>query len=277
MLATTLSRPAVKRPSLRGVYPQSLFTALGPAWGGGPCGRVCARIMAMILWGSIREFPLFSVLQFLSVQRRTGILEIQDFEEHGCIYLSNGRIEAITTPASDEALGARLVAGGFLAAKQVKESWMESSQEDSAHPVMASLLALAVGEPEDLVSIVDRHTADQVMQLMYWNTGTFRLTVPAKAVRFPVVPSLDVENLLLEAYRRVDEGERPRREKIAVEEELCMTCTLDCSPEIKQRYLKPDVCLWRNMPSVMKDPLFRSPRTSAQIIDEGDDGGLEFL
>lgn len=232
----------------------------------------------MILWGSIREFPLFSVLQFLSVQRRTGILEIQDFEEHGCIYLTNGRIDAITTPSSDEALGARLVAGGYLTAKQVKDCWMECAEENNAHPVLSALLGMVQGEREELVAMVDRHTADQVMQLMYWSTGTFRLSVPAKPVRIPVVPSLDVENLLLEAYRRVDEGERPRREKVAIEEELCVTCTLDCSSEIKLRYLKPDVCLWRNMPSVLKDPHFRPGRAGTQVIDEGgDEGGLEFL
>ncbi len=232
----------------------------------------------MILWGSIREFPLFSVLQFLSAQRRTGILEIQDFEEHGCIYLSSGRIEAITMPMSDEALGARLVASGFLTAKKVKQCWMESAQEDNEHPVVSILLGLAGSDREALIEIVNRHTADQVMQLMYWSTGTFRLSVPVKPVRFPVVPSLDVENLLLEAYRRVDEGERPRREKVAVEEELCVTCTIECSPAVKQRYLKPDVCLWRNMPSVLKDPLFRSGRKGGRsVLEEGDEGDLDFL
>jgi hypothetical protein len=232
----------------------------------------------MIFWGSIREFPLFSVLQFLSVQRRTGILEIQDFEEHGCIYLSSGRIEAITMPLSDEAFGTRLVDAGFLTTRKIKQCWMDCAQEDNEHPVMSALLDLAGGDREALVDIVNRHTADQVMQLMYWSTGTFRLSVPVKPVRFPVVPSLDVENLLLEAYRRVDEGERPRREKVAIDEELCVTCTLECSPDIKRRYLKPDVCLWRNMPSVLKDPLFESaPKAAQPMLEEGDEGDLDFL
>ena len=232
----------------------------------------------MILWGSIREFPLFSVLQFLSGQRRTGILEIQDFEEHGCIYMTDGRIDAITMPTSDEAFGQRLVSAGFLTAKQVKECWMEESAEDDSHPIVAALLSMIEGDHDELNAIVDRHVADQVMQLMYWSTGTFRLSVPAKPVRFPVLPTLDVENLLLDAYRRVDEGERPRREKVSIEEELCLTCTLACSPEIKERYLKADVCLWRNMPSVLKDPLFKTAKGATRVIEEGEDeGGLEFL
>jgi hypothetical protein len=230
----------------------------------------------MILWGDIREFPLFSVLQFLASQRKTGVLEVQDFEDYGVIYLSNGRIEAISIPLSDEALGARLVSAGALTEGQVKECWMRYSQEDGGQPVVAGLLEMAHGEPEMLVEIVNRHTADQVMQLMYWNTGNVRLVLASKPIRFPVVPSIDVQNLLLEAYRRVDEGEKPRREKISVYEEFCLTCTLECSAEIKDRYLKADVCLWRSMPSVLKDPIFRNLRHS-DSLDMDDTGDLSFL
>jgi len=230
----------------------------------------------MILWGNIREFPLFNVLQFLATQRRNGVLEIQDFEEHGAIHLAEGRIEAISMPLSDEMLGARLVSAGVITESQVKECWMRYSQEDSGQPVIAGLLETAKGDRDVLVEVVNRHTADLVMQLMYWNTGTFRLVVPAQRPLFAVVPSIDVENLLLDAYRRVDEGERPRREKVTVEEELCLTCTIDCSAEIKSRYLKPDVCLWRNMPSVLKDPIYRTLRPKAEPMED-DTGELPFL
>jgi hypothetical protein len=230
----------------------------------------------MILWGNIREFPLFSVLQFLASQRRSGVLEIQDFEEFGAIYLSNGRIDAISMPLSDEALGAKLVATGALAEGRAKECWMKYSQADEEQPVLAALLDAAEAEPEVLVELVNRHTADQIMQLMYWNTGTFRFAVPQRPVHFSVIPSINVENLLLEAYRRVDEGERPGREKVTVEEEFCLTCTLACSAEIKERYLKADVCLWRNMPSILKDPIFRRMRQS-DALDEDDTGELPFI
>lgn len=231
----------------------------------------------MILWGNIREFPLFSVLQFLASQRKSGILEIQDFEEFGAIYLSGGRVEAISMPLSDETLGAKLVAAGVMTQSQVKECWMRFSDADSDQPALAGLLEVAQGDRQALIEIVNRHTADQVMQLMYWNTGTFRLVTPVKPVRFAVVPSVDVENLLLEAYRRVDEGERPRREKVSVEEELCLTCTLECTTEIKARYLKPDICLWRNMPSVMKEPIFRRLRHSGAQAEEDEMSELPFI
>lgn len=231
----------------------------------------------MILWGDIREFPLFSVLQFLAAQRRTGVLEIQDFEERGAVYLSRGRIEAVSLTQADAELGSRLVAAGALTEAQVKDCWMQFSSEDSELPLLAALLDAARADRETLVRLVNRHTEDQVMQLMYWNNGTFRLVVPAEPVRFAVVPSIDVENLLLEAYRRVDEGERPRREKVSIEEELCFTCTLECTPHIKTRYLKSDICLWRSMPSVLKDPHFVSAKPAISLEDGGEDGDIPFI
>jgi hypothetical protein len=231
----------------------------------------------VILWGDIAEFPLFTVLQFLAAQRRSGVLEIQDFEEQGTVYLSSGRIEAVSLVQGDEEFGSRLVAAGAMTETEVKECWMRwSSGDDEGLPLLAYLLNAAKAEPRTLAAVVDRHTADQVMQLMYWSSGTFRFVLPAKTVHFRVVPTITVENLLLDAYRRVDEGERPRREKVLVEEELCASCTLECSPDIKARYLKQDVCLWRNMPSVLKDPSFEG-RKKKRPVEEIEDPGPDDL
>jgi hypothetical protein len=236
----------------------------------------------VILWGDIAEFPLFGVLQFLATQRRTGVLEIQDFEEQGTVYLSAGRIEAISLAQADEDLGSRLVAAGALTETEVKECWMRYSNDEEGLPLLGRLLQAARADNPALVAVVDRHAADQVMQLMYWSTGTFRFVVPACKVHFRVVPSISVENLLLDAYRRVDEGERPRREKVPIEEELCLSCTVPCTEKIKTRYLKQDVCLWRNMPSVLKDSSFqrrRKKRSHEILEDEGPDdpGDLAFI
>jgi len=247
--------------SLGAVAPESLWAKLG----------------SMIFWGNIREFPLFDILQFLAVQRKTGVLEIQDFEEYGCIYLTNGRIDAISLPLSEETLGMRLVSAGAMTEAQVKDCWMTCAEGDLAEPVAGVLLREAKADREVLVEIVNRHSADQVMQLMYWNTGTFRLSTPEKPIMFEVVPSADVEGLLLEAYRRVDEGERPRREKVLIEEELCLTCTLECNEKIKSRYLKQDICLWRNMPSVLRDPVFRTMKRRSIAAEENGPDDLNFI
>ena len=236
--------------------------------------------MKMILWGNIREFPLFTIVQFLAAQRRTGILEIQDFDEQICIYLTSGRIDAITDLQQDEEFGKKLVNAGMLTRAQVKDCWMLCGDEDQEDPILVSLLNLVVSKEHDseaLVKIIDDHLVEQILYLMYWKTGTFRLVVPSSPIHFPVTTSRSVEELLLEAYRRIDEGEQPTREKISLDEDPCITCTVECTPEIRQHYRKKDICLWSNMPSVMRDPLFNKSGARLDSIASVNSNSNDFI
>ena len=211
----------------------------------------------MILWGKIQEFSIFSILQFLAAYKKSGVLEIQDFEEYGYIYLTSGKVDAISLPLSDDLLGKRLVAAGALTEEQIKECLMAYTQEeDNSEPLGLMLLTRGYTDRGTLQRIVNEQVYDQAIQLSNWITGTFKFVSPEIPIRFPITPSIDVENLLIESWRRLDEGERPRREKIQVDNEICLTCTIACNEEIKARFLKSDICLWRNMPTISKDHAF---------------------
>lgn len=229
----------------------------------------------MIIWGKIQDFSIFSILQFLAAYRKSGVLEIQDFEEYGYVYMTEGKVDAISLPLSDDLLGNRLVAAGALSEEQLKECLLGYTHEDGREPLGLSLLRKGYTDRKTLQDIVNRQTYDQALQLSNWTSGTFKFVVPDRPIHFPITPSIDVQQLLLEASRRLDEGERPRREKIQVEEEICLTCTIDCSEEIKARYLKSDICLWRNMPTIVKDHAFSTMRKRKNGAEEDD--GLLFL
>jgi hypothetical protein len=233
----------------------------------------------MILWGKIQDFSIFSILQFLAAYKKTGILEIQDFEEYGYIYLTTGRVDAISIPLSDDLLGKRLVMAGALTEERLKECLMAYSDDEShGQPLGAILLSRGYTDRETLQRVVNEQTYDQALQISNWATGTFKFVVPEVAVRFPITPSIDVEHLLIESWRRLDEGERPRREKVQVDSEICLTCTIVCNEEIKSRFLKSDMCLWRNLPPVSKEHAFlilRRRRGEEPEVDPYED--LPFL
>lgn len=232
----------------------------------------------MILWGKIQEFSIFSILQFLATYRKSGILEIQDFEENGYIYMTNGKIDAISLPLSDDLLGTRLVAAGALSEDQLKECLLAYNHDESHEPLGVLLLRRGYTDRKTLQDIVNRQTYDQGLQLSNWTAGTFKFVIPERPIEFPITPSVDVQELLMEASRRLDEGERPRREKIQVEEEICLTCTIQCSEEIKDRYLKSDICLWRNMPTIVREHAFTTLKRRKKVEDEeGDYDDLPFL
>jgi hypothetical protein len=231
----------------------------------------------LILWGKIQDFSIFSILQFLAAYRKSGVLEIQDFEEYGYVYMTEGRVDAISLPLSADLLGTRLVAAGVLSESQLKECLIDHAGDETREPLGLVLLKKGYTDRKTLQEIVNRQTHDQALQLSNWTSGTFKFVVPDRAIHFPITPSIDVQQLMLEASRRLDEGERPRREKIQVEEEICLTCTIDCTEEIKARYLKSDICLWRNMPTIVKEHAFTSIRRNGRDEGYDEDDALRFL
>jgi Domain of unknown function (DUF4388) len=213
----------------------------------------------MLLEGSIHRFHLAGVLQFLAQNASTGVLEVRDFEEYGFIYLVNGRVEAISLPITDEKLGTRLVKAGCLTEQQLAEALMEdaglSHDQKKFKPLGQRLIEKGYTTREQIRHIMERQTLDQVFELAHWTNGVFLYDEPEQMPHFQVAIQGDVQTLLLDAYRRIDEGERARKTANVVDNEVCYACPLDgeCSEEIRRKFLKKDVCLWREMGAVLDE------------------------
>ena len=122
-----------------------------------------------------------------------------------------------------------------------------------------------------------RQTLDQVFELAHWQNGVFIYDEPERMPHFQVAIQGDVQELLLDAYRRIDEGEHSRKTDNAVENEVCYACPVDdeCTPAIRDKHLKTDVCLWREMGAVLNDDydklrdarqLYRSREDDAGVV-----------
>jgi len=213
----------------------------------------------MLLQGSINRFNLAGVLQFLAQNAATGVLEVRDFEEYGFIYLAEGHVEAISLPVTDEKLGTRLVKAGCLTDQQLAEALMEDSglsrDQKKFKPLGQRLIEKGYTTRDSIRAIMERQTMDQVFELAHWRNGLFLYDEPEQMPHFQVAIEGDVQSLLLDAYRRIDEGEQARKTAHVVDEEVCYACPLaeDCSAEIRAKYLKKDVCLWREMGAVLDE------------------------
>jgi hypothetical protein len=247
----------------------------------------------MLLSGSIRKFDLASVLQFLAHELATGILEVRDFDEYGFIYLIDGRVQGISLPMTDDKLGGRLVRAGLLDEQQLSEVLMAdtllSKEEKKAKPLGQRLLDKGYITADQVRYIMAKQTLDQVFALAHWRNGMFEFDEPEKMPQFTIRITGSVQELLLDAYRRIDEGELMKTRKTVVDNEVCFRCPVEgeCSEDIKQRYLKPDVCLWRRMGAVIDDDyervqdsqrLYQSPEANEKPTLEtalGSDGSLD--
>jgi hypothetical protein len=205
---------------------------------------------AMILQGSIERFDLGSVLQFLAQNAATGILEIRDFEEHGHIYLVKGHLEAISLPVSDDRLGVYLVKNGALVEGQLARVLVEEADQDAdgRRPLGQRLVEKGFVSEGIVRQAMCRLTVARMFELAHWRSGVFAYYEPEEMPEFRIAIQGNVQELLLQAQVRIDHGERPRKRTEARQEGLCYQCPVtDCSPSIKLKYLKKDMCLWRKM------------------------------
>lgn len=229
-----------------------------------------SRGKAMLLQGSIHRFNLAGVLQFLAQNASTGVLEVRDFEEYGFIYLVNGRVEGISLPITDEKLGTRLVKAGCLTDQQLAEALMEDStlshDQKKFKPLGQRLIERGYTSEERIREVMARQTLDQVFELAHWQNGVFIYDEPERMPHFQVAIQGDVQELLLDAYRRIDEGEQSRKAVDIVDNEVCYACPLadECTEEIRRKHLKKDVCLWREMGAVL-DERYDKVRDARQL------------
>ena len=213
----------------------------------------------MLLSGSIRRFDLASVLQFLAQAQATGIVEVRDFDEFGFIYLIEGRVQAISLPMTGEKLGTRLLRAGLLTEQQLSEVLMAdtllSKDEKKAKPLGQRLLDKGYITADQVRDIMAKQTLDQVFALAHWQNGMFEFDESETMPQFTIRIVGSVQELLLDAYRRIDEGEVMKTSKTVVDNEVCYGCPVaaECSPRIKEKYLKKDLCLWRRMGAIIDD------------------------
>jgi hypothetical protein len=213
----------------------------------------------VILEGSIHRFGLASVLQFLAQNAATGVLEIRDATEYGFVYLVNGRVEGISLPLTDELLGTRLLKAGCLAEPQLREALMEDAEltsgEKRMKPLGQRLVEKGFTSEATIRRVMQRQVLDQVFELAHWRNGVFRYDEPEEMPAFQVAIQGNVQALLLDAQRRIDEGERASKSGGGELDDVCFECPIqgECSDTIKAKYLKHDICLWRKMTAVLDD------------------------
>ena len=235
----------------------------------------------MLLQGSIHRFNLAGVLQFLAQYASTGVLEVRDFEEYGFIYLVHGQVEAISLPLTDEKLGSRLVKAGCLTEQQLAETLMENAESSRDQrkfkPLGQRLIEKGYTNEETIRDVMAAQTHDQVFELAHWQTGIFLYEEPERMPSFQVAIQGNVQQLLLDAYRRIDEGERSRKAS-PVEHEVGYACPVEdqCTDEIKKKHRKQDYCLWRDLGAVLDEDYdhLRDARNLYRSLGDNDSAEL---
>jgi CheY-like chemotaxis protein len=166
------------------------------------------------LRGDVRVVPIAEVLQLLDAQKQSGVLEI----EHGGaaveVCFRGGRVDlAVARGVPDEFLLGRFLVEGELLSQHDLDGFLESRAPGSKL-IGSQLVKLGYLSESDLKAALGKQTRELVYEVLRWSFGSFRFTrtrdLPPAAV--DAMLALDVEGILMEGFRRVDEWHLIERE-----------------------------------------------------------------
>ncbi|MBA3452779.1 MAG: response regulator [Deltaproteobacteria bacterium] len=163
------------------------------------------------LRGDLRVVPLAEVLQLLDVQEQSGILTVERSGARVDIYFRRGRVDqAVAEGVPEEFLLGRFVLDAELMQRGDFEAFLESRANKSGanqRLIGQQLVKLGLVAELDLKACLTRQSSELIYEILRWRHGRFRfaagLELPPSVIDAAL--GLDVEAVLMEGYRRVDE------------------------------------------------------------------------
>ncbi|HEX3760110.1 MAG TPA: DUF4388 domain-containing protein [Kofleriaceae bacterium] len=159
------------------------------------------------LRGDLRVVPLAEVLQLLDVQEQSGVLTVERSDARVDIYFRRGRVDQATaTGVPEEFLLGRFVLDAAVMQRADFEAFLES-RTGQPKLIGQQLVKLGYLAEADLKTCLVRQSSELIYEILRWRHGRFRFAAGAElpASVIDAALGLDVEAVLMEGYRRVDE------------------------------------------------------------------------
>lgn len=166
------------------------------------------------LEGNLRLVPLAEVLSLLGAQRQTGVLSVDREPARIELAFFRGRIAlALASGLSEELLLGRYLIGTSTISRQDLDLFLEN-RADTGAPIGQQLLKMSYITESELREGLLRQTQERVFELLRWTAGHFSFTPSRKLppLAHEAALGLEVEGVLLEGFRRIDEWHLIERE-----------------------------------------------------------------
>jgi hypothetical protein len=166
------------------------------------------------LGGDLRVVPIAQVLQLLDAQEQSGVLALQRDTGRVEIYYRKGRVElAMARGLSEELLLGRFIVNGEYMSREDFDGFLETRAPGSML-IGAQLVKLGYIQDSDLTAALKRQTCEIIYEALRWRSGSFEFH-GSRELPFAATDAglgLDVEMILMEGFRRVDEWHLIERE-----------------------------------------------------------------
>ncbi|CAN5533741.1 hypothetical protein BH20ACT21_BH20ACT21_16110 [soil metagenome] len=157
-----------------------------------------------MLKGSLDGFMLPELFRLFSRSQKTGRLDVIRRAGRGHVYFRAGGIYFATSSLLRAPLGRKLISLELLTERQLMEALdLHAESGQRVGDVLVSMGAITSSQLEDALRA---QIEDAIFDLMRWDRGEFSWQ-PDVAVATEVTLNLTVEDLIMEASRRLDEME----------------------------------------------------------------------
>ena len=170
----------------------------------------------MALKGNLRDFSTVQLLNLINLARKTGTLNIKKQSERASLSFKEGRLIYATLDGGGGHLAAALQKSGKITEEQAQK--IKSRAGDKSDKELGLLLINAGYVSQgDVIDSVRSYVLDSVYPLFTWMDGKFYFKSELPTMEGFIPISIDLENVIMEGTRRLEEWERLQEELPALD------------------------------------------------------------
>lgn len=161
----------------------------------------------MALKGNLRDFSTAQLLNLVNLARKTGAMKIEAADDMASLYFKEGKLIHASTQKREGGLAEMLLHNGRLAEKQ-KQVISTKATGASDKALGIDLIRSGVVKQQEIVQCVKDFMLEIVYSLFSWREGQFDFAQDARPANDKITIPLNLENVILEGSRQIQETER---------------------------------------------------------------------
>ncbi len=160
----------------------------------------------MALKGNLRDFNTTQLLNLVSLAKKTGSMRLETNGDFANLFFKEGKLIKATTKKHPGRLADILFEAGKLTPEQMQAISRHTNLTDKALGI--DLIKSRIVSQQDIVHSVKEFMLNVVYSLFSWAEGTFLFQQGILPPNDQIAVPLNLDNVILEGSRRIQEHER---------------------------------------------------------------------
>ncbi len=161
----------------------------------------------MALQGNLRDFSTTQLLNLVSLAKKTGAMTLEANSNAALLYFKNGKLIHASTKERQGHLAEILLEAGKVTQEQI-DAIRRKTPRLTDKALGIDLIKSGVVTQQDIVHSVKEFMLSIVYSLFSWREGHFKFQQDALPSNDRITVPLNLDNVILEGSRRIQETER---------------------------------------------------------------------